>query len=179
MGGGHALQIFLKGLPKEFPVPVIIVQHRGKAADPVLSRVLQDDCALPVCEPEDKEPIVAGRVYIAPADYHLLVEPGSLALSTESPVHHARPSVDVLFESAAQAYGSSVVGVVLTGANEDGAQGAARIKARGGLVVVQDPTSAERPEMPAAAIKVAPVDQILPLPQIATFVVGLCSGQPR
>lgn len=179
MGGSNALPILLKGLPKEFPVPLIIAQHRGKEADLVLLRILQDGCALPVCEPEDKEPIVAGRVYIAPADYHLLVEPGNLALSTECPVHYARPSVDVLFESAADAYGNAVIGVVLTGANLDGAQGAARIKARGGLVVVQDPSSAERPEMPGAAIKAAPVDRILPLSQIAAFLVGLYAGHSR
>lgn len=179
MGGGHALQILLKGLPKTFPVPVIIAQHRGKETTPALSTILQDPCALPVCEPEDKEVIVGGRVYVAPADYHLLVEPGRLALSTEGPVNYARPSVDVLFESAAVAYGNRVVGVVLTGANQDGAQGAATIKARGGLVVVQDPATAERPEMPAAAIKAAPVDEILPLPEIAPFVVGLYAGQAR
>lgn len=179
LGGLSALQTLLKGLPKEFPVPVIIVQHRGKEPDEALSKLLQDHCELPVGEPEDKEAIVRGRVYVAPADYHLLVEQGGLALSTEGAVNHARPSVDVLFESAADTYGNAVVGVVLTGANQDGAQGAAKIKERGGLVVVQDPATAESRAMPEGAVAVANVDKILPLTEISCFLVGLCEPTGR
>ena len=116
---------------------------------------------------------MAGRVYLAPRDYHLLVERGHFALSTEAPVYFARPSIDVLFESAADAYGEGVVGVVLTGANGDGARGLARIKAAGGLAVVQEPATARAPEMPSAAIEAADVDRVLPLPEIAAFLNGL------
>ena len=174
MGGLEALEVILGGLPKDFPLPVVIVQHRGKDADDSLRALLQHRCALTVCEPEDKEELVSGRVYIAPADYHLLVEKGSLALSTEAPVNHARPSVDVLFDSAADAYGSQVVGVILTGRGQDGARGALRVKQRGGFVIVQDPATAEARAMPDCAMAATKVDNILPLPEIAAFLASLC-----
>ena len=174
LGGLKALQTLLAGLPKDFPLPVAIVQHRGKASGDGLAAFLQTASALQVREAEDKEPIVPGMVYLAPADYHLLVESGAFMLSTEAPVAFSRPSVDVLFESAADAYGAGVIGVVLTGANIDGARGAVAIKRRGGLVVVQDPATAEAVAMPEAA-RAAGCDHILPLLDIPPFLVRLVS----
>lgn len=178
-GGLAAMQVLLPGLAEGFPWPVVVVQHRSKEPGSELCRYLQRCCRREVSEPEDKEPIMAGRVYLAPRDYHLLVERGSFALSTEAPVYFARPSIDVLFESAADAYGAGVVGVVLTGANGDGARGLARIKAAGGVAVVQEPATARAPEMPRAAIEAADVDRVLPLPEIAPFLNGLGRGDAR
>lgn len=173
LGGLRALEVLLAGLPKSFPVPVAVVQHRHKDSDDMLSRSLQPHSALPLKDAEDKEVIVPGRVYFAPADYHLLVEAGSFALSTEAPVSYARPSIDVLFESAADAYRERVIGVILTGANHDGAQGLAKIKAHGGLTVVQEPATAESRTMPDAAIAAVAIDWIMPLLDIAPFLVNL------
>src|SRR5579871_4147383 len=113
LGGLAALETLLAGLPGDFPLPLAIVQHRGTDAHSVLANLLRRHCVLPVKEPHDKEEIAAGRVYLAPADYHLLVEEGVFALSTEGPVQFARPSVDVLFISAADSYARGVIGVVL------------------------------------------------------------------
>lgn len=124
-------------------------------------------------EVDDKDELVPGRVYVAPADYHLLVEPGGFALSTDERVQHSRPSIDVALESAADAYGAAVVGVILTGANADGAQGLARVKRRGGVAVVQDPADAERGTMPAAALAATEVDATLPVAD-RQFLVELC-----
>lgn len=187
LGGLQALQVLLKGLPKSFPVSVAIAQHRHQDSDNTLRKLLQLYSALPIIDPEDKELIMPGRVYLAPANYHLLVESDNFALSTEAPVCYARPSVDVLFESAADAYAKKVIGVILTGANQDGAQGLAKIKARGGLTVVQAPTTAESRPMPEAAIALAQgnsaqlsagiatatVDWILSLSEIAPLVINL------
>lgn len=189
LGGLDALNVLLTGLPKHFPASVAVVQHRHKNEN-TLSFFLQQHSALPLREPEDKEVIVPGHIYLAPADYHLLVEPGSFALSTEAPVEYARPSIDVLFESAADAYAEKVIGIILTGSNQDGAQGLAKIKAHGGLAVVQEPATAFSRSMPEAAlaklsvdaistshrvgITAARVDWILPLSEIAPFVVNLC-----
>jgi two-component system, chemotaxis family, protein-glutamate methylesterase/glutaminase len=164
----------LSGLPREFRPPIVIVQHRGKTADDALVELLRKQTPLPVSEPNDKELLEARHVYIAPADYHLLVEPKSLALSTEAPVNYARPSIDVLFESAAETHGSGVIGVVLTGANEDGATGAARIKQRGGVVLVQDVASAEATAMPAAVIAATSVDKVVPLAELPAVLSDLC-----
>lgn len=178
LGGLKALQVLLAGLPKDFPLPMVIVQHRGKGSDDLLRALLKNAASLPVREAEDKEQIVPGVVYLAPADYHLLVEAGDFMLSTDAPVEFARPSVDVLFESAADAYGAGVIGVVLTGANADGARGAAAIKRRGGLVLVQDPVTAEAAAMPEAASAVG-CDHILPLLDIPPFLVQLVSESKR
>jgi two-component system, chemotaxis family, protein-glutamate methylesterase/glutaminase len=169
-GGLKALQTLLSGLPREFPLPISIVQHRGKDSDSGLCKFLSEWSSLPVTEPNDKEPMEAGHAYLAPRDYHLLIENRSFALSTEPPVAYARPSIDVLFESAADEYEDRAIGVILTGANQDGARGLGRIKARGGLAVVEDPTSAACGEMPQAAIALTKVDWILPLPEIAAFL---------
>ena len=173
-GGLSALQILLPDLSPEFPLPIVIVQHRKKDGDDGLCEYLRKRSRLPLLEPNDKEKVEPGRVYLAPRDYHLLIEKSIFALSTESPVAHARPSIDVLFESAADVYHDRCIGVILTGANSDGARGLAKIKAFGGLTVVQDPSSAESPAMPEAAISMSEVDCILPLPQIASFLNERC-----
>jgi two-component system, chemotaxis family, protein-glutamate methylesterase/glutaminase len=158
---------------------VAIGQHRHEDADDALCAALQRHSALPLREAEDKEAILPGRVYVAPAGYHLLVEEGRFALSTEAPVSYARPCIDVLFESAADVYAAGVIGVILTGASKDGAHGAAKIKAHGGFVVVQDPRTAESPVMPEAAIAATNVDRILPLAEIAPFVAALRRSRRR
>jgi two-component system chemotaxis response regulator CheB len=128
---------------------------------------------LPVSDADDKQPILPRHVYLAPPDYHLLIQRGWFSLSTEEHVHFARPSIDVLFESAADAYGEQVIGLILTGANQDGAAGLARIKERGGVAIVQDPSTAERGEMPDAALAATVADAVLPLEEIGPFLYGL------
>lgn len=178
MGGMHALQVIFGALPKDFPVPIAVVQHRYRTSNEGLPAFLRRHTPLDVVDTTDKEWIKSGTVYLAPANYHLLVqrekERGELSLSVDEAVAYSRPSIDVLFESAADAYGSGVIGVVLTGANADGARGAKRIKSRGGFVIAQDPATAESPAMPQAAIDTARVDRILPLDRIGPFLVELC-----
>ena len=180
IGGLKALPVLLSGLPAEFPVPVVLVQHRGKDAESGLCEFLNQNSNLPVTEPEDKEPLLRGHAYLAPRDYHLLIAAGSFALSTDPPVVFARPSIDVLFESAADEYEDRAIGVILTGSNQDGARGLARIKSRGGLAMVEDPVAAARAEMPQAAIRRTNVDWILPLTEIAPRLAKLCDlSTPR
>jgi two-component system chemotaxis response regulator CheB len=178
-GGLDALGRLLKALPADLSAAVAVVQHRASEDTVGLAGLLETRSALPVRDVEDKDPIEPGRVYIAPPNYHLLVEEGQFALSTEDRVQYARPSIDVLFESAADAYRERVIGVILTGANEDGARGLARIKDRGGVAVVQDPRSAERRAMPDAAIASTMSDAVLPLDEIAPFLIGLCLEPAR
>lgn len=179
MGGLKALPVVLSALPPEFPLPVAVVQHRDKDADDTLSHLLQKSCALPVAEVEDKDPILPGRVYLAPPGYHLLAEGDHFALSTEELVNYARPSIDVFFESAAEAYEGGVIGVILTGVNEDGAKGLAAIKTWGGEAIVQDPQTAASPEMPEAAIAATEVDKILPLEEIGPYLAKKVKDQRR
>jgi two-component system chemotaxis response regulator CheB len=178
-GGLSALQILLSELSPEFSLPVVIVQHRRKDGDDGLCEYLRKRSRLPLIEPNDKEKVEPGCVYLAPRDYHLLIEKSIFALSTESPVGFARPSIDVLFESAADVYRERIIGVILTGANRDGAKGLAKIKSFGGMALVQDPESAESPAMPEAAISATAVDSILPLPEIAPFLNKLCHPTSR
>lgn len=174
MGGMHALQTLLGALPNEFPLPIAVVQHRYRTSNEALPEYFRTRTPLAVVDAIDKQWMHPGTVYLAPADYHLLVERGELSLSVDARVEYSRPSIDVLFESAADAYGAATVGVILTGANADGASGAAKIKERGGFVVVQDPKTAESPAMPEAAIRGTRVDRILPLERIGPFLVELC-----
>jgi len=136
-GGLSAMREMLGGLPANFPIPIVVVQHRGKDSDTLLSQLLQDSTDLKVCEIEDKDVLEAGRVHVAPADYHVMVERGYASLTVEEPVRFSRPSIDVTFDSVADNYGSAAIGVVLTGANEDGARGLAHIARRGGRALVQ------------------------------------------
>jgi two-component system chemotaxis response regulator CheB len=173
-GGLAALTVVLGGLPDDLDAAVVVAQHR--AADVyLLEPLLEERSALPLREVSDKDVLRRGHVHLAPPDYHLLVEPGHVALSTEPPVRFARPSVDVLFESAADAYGPGCVGVVLTGANDDGAAGLAAIARAGGRAIVQEPETAERPEMPRAALAAVPDALTLPLAEIAGAVAAACA----
>jgi two-component system, chemotaxis family, protein-glutamate methylesterase/glutaminase len=175
IGGLKALPVLLSSLPADFSLPMVIVQHRGKDVETGLCDFLASTTVLPVTEPEDKEAVLPGHVYLAPRDYHLLVQNGSFALSIDHPVGFARPSIDVLFESAADEYCERTVGVVLTGANRDGARGLSKIKEHGGLTLVEDPLTAICREMPDAAINLTKVDRILTLEQIAANLPKLAS----
>ena len=178
LGGLHALSTLLGALPRQLRVPIVIVQHRASVMPGRgLAQLLQERTPLSVVEADDKMALDPGTVYLAPPDYHLLVEaPGLLALSTEAPVRSARPSIDVLFETAAHAYGDALVGVLLTGASADGARGLSEVKARGGRAIVEDPDTAECRTMPAAAIAATAVDYVLPLSRIGGHLVTLVEG---
>lgn len=174
-GGLHAIGSVLEDIPEDLDQPIAVVQHRHPTSSgDALSDLLGLRIRRPVRDVDDKTPIEPRKVYVGPPDYHLLVERGSFALSVDERVNFARPSIDVFFESAAEAYGDRVIGIILTGANEDGAAGLARIKERGGVAVVQDPSEAERRAMPDAAIAATVADAVLPLEQIGNFVYGLC-----
>jgi two-component system, chemotaxis family, protein-glutamate methylesterase/glutaminase len=172
-GGLSALRELILGLPATLGIPVVVVQHRHKQSDHLLTSLLQDATPLGVCEVEDKAPIAPGNVYFAPADYHLLVDTGFFSLSTEEPVRYSRPSIDVMFDSAADSYGARTVGVVLTGANADGASGLRRIVDRGGLALVQTPATAESPAMPAAALRAVPEARVMTIAEIARTIAEL------
>jgi two-component system, chemotaxis family, protein-glutamate methylesterase/glutaminase len=174
LGGMSALEQILTKLPKEFCIPIAVAQHRHRKSNEGLPAFLRRATHMDVVDAEDKQWIQPGKVYLAPADYHLLVEKGEFNLSVDDAVRHSRPSVDVLFESAADAYGPALIGIVLTGANADGAEGARRIKQRGGVVIVQDPKTADAPAMPEAVIATGAVDQILRLEEIAAFLDEHC-----
>jgi two-component system, chemotaxis family, protein-glutamate methylesterase/glutaminase len=178
-GGLAALKTLVGALPASFRMAVTLVQHRHKDSDHVLRALLQERAQLNVCEVEDKMPLEEGHIYVAPPDYHTLIEPGHFALSTEAPVRFSRPSIDVTFNSAADAYGHRVVGVVLTGANTDGALGLRRISDLGGLAIIQDPKTAESPTMPEAAQKAVPRARVMPLPRIGEYLATLPSGNPE
>jgi two-component system chemotaxis response regulator CheB len=172
-GGLSAMTKLLGGLPKEFPIPIVLVQHRSKDSDRLLVQLLQDATPLKVCEIEDKDGLCAGTVHIAPANYHILIESGYASLTTEEAVRFSRPSIDVMFSSAADTYRSETIGVVLTGANEDGASGLAHIVKRGGRALIQDPKTAEIPIMPEAAIRAVPTAEVVPLTGLAPRLVAL------
>ncbi len=178
LGGLNALIALLGALPDTFLVPIVIVQHRSVSLDGIgLAKLLQDHTRLAVVEAEDKMPLEPGRVYLAPADYHLMIEArGLLALSTDGPVRSARPSIDVLFQTAAEAYREGLLGVLLTGASVDGAEGLAAVKANGGRAIVEDPATAECRTMPAAALATTAVDYVLPLEKIGDHLVTLVEG---
>jgi two-component system chemotaxis response regulator CheB len=176
-GGLAAMSRLLGSLPGDFSLPVVVVQHRGKDSDRLLTELLQDATELRVCEAEDKEPLVPGTVHIAPANYHVLIDDGYLSLTVEEPVRFSRPSIDVMFSSAADTYGAGAIGVVLTGANEDGARGLSHIVRRGGRALVQDPRTAEIPIMPLAAIKAVPSAEILSLEALAPRLIELIGEQ--
>ena len=174
-GGLQALGTLLEGIPLELDQPIVIAQHRS-AESPrgVLESLLQRHIARPVSEPSDKDPVEPSHVYVAPADYHLLVDGGRFAFSLDARVQFARPSIDVLFESVAEAYRDRAIGIVLTGANDDGAAGLAAIKRNGGVGIVQDPRTATAKSMPEAAIAATQADAVLPLEEIGPFLYGLC-----
>jgi len=173
-GGVQALSVLLPALPAKAAVAVFIVLHLPRDRQSILAEVFSRKCLLDVREAQDKEPVIAGTVYFAPANYHLLLDHGpQLALSVDDLVHHSRPSIDVLFESAAEVYGNRLLGIILTGANEDGAQGLAAVHDAGGLTVVQTPETARSPQMVISALKLRQADYVLPLEEIAAMLSAL------
>lgn len=170
-GGTEALRQLLPAFPADYPFPFIIVQHLHPLQDDFLVQHYDSLCALTVKEAEEKEPIQPGFVYIAPPNYHLLIEDDrTFSLSIDPRVNFARPSIDVLFESAADVYGARLIGIVLTGANQDGAAGLRTIQKQGGLIVVQDPTTALVPAMPRAAIGATQKPHVLSLSAMGSFL---------
>jgi two-component system, chemotaxis family, protein-glutamate methylesterase/glutaminase len=170
-GALDALNIVLPALPAGYRRPVIVVIHIPADRPSVLVELFQKRCNVKVREAEDKEPLKEGTIYFAPPDYHLLIEKDkSLALSDDEPVLFSRPSIDVLFESAADAYGSALLGIILTGANQDGANGIKAVMKAGGMAVVQRPESAFAPTMPQAALAAAPSAHVLSLEKIAAYL---------
>lgn len=174
-GGIAATQVILRRLELPEGVAIVIALHRQAVRSP-LAEVLARGNGFTVEEPEDKAPITGGVVHLAPPDYHLLVEPGWLALSTEPPVNHSRPSIDVLFESAAASFGDRVVAVVLTGASDDGTNGARVVRRHGGTVIVQDPAEAEKPVMPRSVIEADAADRVVALSDIPVAILDALTG---
>jgi two-component system chemotaxis response regulator CheB len=176
-GGVKAVGDVLGGLPAGFPAALLLVQHRAPDVAGLLDKILGLRTALRVKEAEAGEPIHPGTVYVAPADHHLLLDPGgSLRLSRSAKVSHVRPAAEVLFESVATNHKGRVVAVILTGRLRDGSAGALAVKRAGGYVIVQDPATAEAPSMPVAALLTGAVDQVLRLPDIGPALVALLTG---
>jgi two-component system chemotaxis response regulator CheB len=174
-GGLDALRDILRDLPAELDAAVVIAQHRSPDSHPTaFCDLLGAVTRLKVREASDKDAVRPGTAYIAAPDYHLLVDPGSVSLSTDEPVLHARPSIDVLFETAAESYRDRCIGVILTGSNDDGARGLARVVELGGTAIVQDPETAQRDGMPRAALRAAPTARVTPVAEIAPLLVDLC-----
>jgi two-component system chemotaxis response regulator CheB len=174
-GGIEVLSMLLPALPADCRAAFLIVVHIPRERPSLLPEVFAERCALPVKEAEDKEPVERGTVYFAPPDYHLLVDQGPvLALSSDEPVHFSRPSIDVLFESAADIYGERLLGMILTGASEDGANGLAAVRGARGHTIVQDPRSAAMAMLPEAALGRGPVDCVLSVAELR----DLCAKWP-
>lgn len=178
-GGLRALRTVLALLPQDMP-PIVVAQHRTVSPGPAdLASLLDMGTALSVCEAEDKFPLEIGWVYLAPPDYHLLVESDVCALSNEEKVNYSRPSIDVLFESVADFYGEGACGVTLTGSNRDGARGLQAIGDQGGVCLVEDPANAEMSAMPSGALALTPSAQSLPLLEIGPALAALCQSGRR
>ena len=176
-GGVTALKLVLGALPADFPLPVLVVTHITPDADDGLAVLLNAFCTIRVKEADEQEILTPGTVYLAPANYHLLVErEGTVALSIDPPVNFARPSVDVLFESAAEVYGESLIGVILTGAGCDGGKGLLKIKNSAGVTIVQDPADAEMDSMPVAALQLLTADYVVPLNKLSSLLMKLVKG---
>ena len=173
-GGVEALSELLPALPPSLRASFFIVLHLPRERPSLLVEIYEKRCALPVREAEDKEPVEPGTVYFAPPDYHMLIEQNrQLALSADEPVHYSRPSIDVLFESAADVYGGRLLGIILTGGNEDGAAGLHAVHRAGGVTVVQKPDNAKVPLMVLSALQRNPADFVLPLNEIAALLAAL------
>lgn len=176
-GGIEALMALLPALSAAFRIPIVIVLHLPRDRPSLLAQVFLQKCALPVCEAVDKEPVRPGTVYFAPPDYHLLIDEGPcLALSADELVNYSRPSIDVLFESAADVYGARLLGIILTGANEDGAQGLAAVHAAGGITIVQEPDNAQVRQMVVSALNRSPASYVLDLEGISAVLRTLDAG---
>lgn len=171
-GGTRALTELLPSVPEAARIPLVVVVHLSPSRPSLLPDLFGARCAARVLEPEDKQPVEPGTIWFAPPNYHLLVETDrTFSFSVDAPVNFSRPSIDVLFESAADAFGSKLCGIVLTGANEDGAAGARAIRERGGLVVAQDPETAQAKQMPRATISRANPQIVASLPEIAELIM--------
>ncbi|RYD42242.1 MAG: chemotaxis protein CheB [Verrucomicrobiaceae bacterium] len=169
VGAIDALSVILPALPEDYPLPVLVVVHVAQDSRSMLADLFASRCRIPVKEAEDKEPVAGGTIYFAPAGYHLLVEPDfTLSLSSDEPVLYSRPAIDVLFESAADAYGDCLTGVILTGANSDGARGLSAICLSGGTAYVQHPHTATGAAMPQAALASCPLVLPMTLEEIAS-----------
>ncbi len=173
-GGMNALSKIIPSLPREYPIPVIVVQHISPNSDNYMTRYLDSISNVSVKEVDEKESLQQGFVYTAPPNYHVLIEDDeTLSLSVEDRINFARPSVDVLFESAADVFGHRLIGIILTGANNDGSLGLKKIKDKGGLVLIQDPDTSEVNGMPSAALSVVKADHVLQLDEIGPFLVKI------
>lgn len=173
-GGFRALAALLADIPAAYPVPIIVVQHRSKSSRELFEEVLQSKCQIKIKQAEEKETVTSNVVYVAPPDYHLLIERDkTFSLSSDAPVRFSRPSIDVLFESASIAYGDKLVGIILTGANDDGTIGIGTIARRGGLTIAQNPQEAEYPFMVQAAIATKKIGYIWSLETIRNFLLQL------
>jgi len=173
-GGMNAMKTIFSLLPANFSTPIVIVQHIGSHSENVWIQLLNDKSKLEIKEADEKEIIEKGKVYIAPANYHLLIERDkTFSLTIDEKVNFARPSIDVLFESAAEAYQNKLIGVILTGSNNDGTKGIRRIKDYGGLTIVQDPDTAESGFMPASVIASFLPDYVLPLEEIIKILIKI------
>lgn len=179
-GGVEALTVLLPYLPQGLRAALFIVVHLPRERPSLLTELFVPKCALHVREAEDKMPVEPGTVYFAPPNYHLLLDKGpQLALSVDELVHFSRPSIDVLFQSAADIYGKRLMGIILTGANQDGTAGLAAVHRAGGVTIVQEPDTAQVPHMAASALKQTPADYVLPLDEIGTLLKTLPSSGPQ
>jgi len=177
-GGVTALKLLLPALPAGFPVPVLIVTHITPTADDGLALLLDKLSAIRVKEADEEELLAPGTAYLAPANYHLLIErKGCLSLSVDPPVNFARPSVDVLFESAADVYGPALIGIILTGAGNDGSKGLLTIKQRGGMTIIQNPADAEMDSMPKKALELLSPDYLVALKEMPALIIRLTASQ--
>jgi two-component system chemotaxis response regulator CheB len=173
-GGLKALKIIFSDLPSDFAVPVIVVQHIGPRSENGWIKLLNDSCDIPIKEADEKENVAAGNIYIAPSNYHLLIEKDkTFSLTIDERVNFARPSIDVLFESAADVYREKLIGIILTGANNDGTKGVQRIKECGGTVIIQDPVTAESSYMPSSAFAAIKPDYVSALDQIGVVLIKI------
>ena len=170
-GSLEVILLFLKDLKSNLSFPILLVLHRKSSFDSALTHLISTRTTLPVQEAEEKEQLKAGNIYIAPADYHLLIEKQhTVSLDFSEKVHYSRPSIDITFQTAAEAYGASLVCILLSGANEDGAAGLLAVKEAGGFVVIQDPLTAEVSYMPEQALKVVKPDKLLKATELASFI---------
>ena len=177
-GGIEALSELLPDLPASARCAVFVVLHQPRDRPSLLAELFAPRCAMRVCEPDDKQPVENGCIYFAPSDYHMLVDAGpGISLSADAPVHFSRPSIDVLFESAADVFGAALLAIVLSGGNEDGADGARAVRRAGGCVIVQDPMTARVPVMPQRAIERALPDAVLPVGEIHALLKRSISGE--
>lgn len=178
-GGIEVLSQLLPALVRGTHLAVFVVLHLPRERPSLLADIFAAKCALAVREADDKEPVRPGTVYFAPPDYHLMLDDGpQIALSSDEPEHHSRPSIDVLFESAADVYGRRLAGVLLSGSNDDGASGLARVQRAGGLVLVQEPSSARMPAMPESGIASCRPDHVLAPAAMADLFRMLSTGEP-